>query len=118
ASTFGFSLHFKGETLTAPPHMLPNVDLLADTYVAPPVTVSAKEENKLLATFLEKIYLDWAEQPSPTLKGKTPRQYCRENQDRTEVAELINQMEQNDLGLQRTGNPGYDYNILRAHIGL
>ena len=118
ASTFGFSLHFKGETLTAPPHMLPNVDLLADTYVAPPVTVSAKEESKLLSMFLEKIYLDWAEQPSPTLKGKTPRQYCRENQDTKEVAELINQMEQNDLGLQRTGNPGYDYNILRAHIGL
>jgi len=29
------------------------VDLLADTYVAPPVTVSVKEENKLLSTFLE-----------------------------------------------------------------
>ena len=70
ASTFGFSLHFKGETLTAPPHMLPNVDLLAATYVAPPVTVSAKEEHKLISMFLEKIYLDWAEQPSPTLKGK------------------------------------------------
>jgi hypothetical protein len=118
ASTFGFSLHFKGETLTPPPHWLLYVDLLADTYVAPPVTVSVKEENKLLSTFLEKVYLDWAEQPSPALKGKTPRQYCRENQDTTEVAELIDQMEQNDLGLQRTGQRAYDYNILRAHIGL
>jgi hypothetical protein len=118
ASTFGFSLHFRGETLTAPPHWLPYVDLLADTYVAPPVTVSAKEESTLLATFLEKVYLDWAEQPSPALKGKTPRQFCRENQDTKEVAELIDQMEQNDLGLQRTGQRAYDYNILRAHIGL
>ncbi len=118
AATFGFSLHFKGETLTAPPHWLPYVDLLADTYVAPPVTVSVKEENKLLSTFLEKVYLDWAEQPSPALKGKTPRQYCRENHDTTEVAELIHQMERNDLGLQRTGQRAYDYNILRAHIGL
>jgi hypothetical protein len=118
ASTFGFSLHFRGETLTAPPHWLPYVDLLADAYVPPPVTVSVKEENKLLYTFIEKVYLEWAEQPTPALKGKTPRQYCRENQDTTEVAELIDQMERNDLGLQRTGQRAYDYNILRAHIGL
>lgn len=118
ASTFGFSLHFRGETLTAPPHSLPYVDLLADTYIAPPVTVSVKEENNFLSTFLEKVYLDWAEHPSPALKGKTPRQYCRENQGTTEVGELIDQMEQNDLGLQRTGQRAYDYNILRAHIGL
>jgi len=118
AATFGFSLHFKGETLTSPPHSLPYVDLLADTYIAPPVTVSVKEENKLVSTFLEKVYLDWAEQPSPALKGKTPRQYCRENHDTTEVAALIDQMERNDLGVQRTGQRAYDYNILRAHIGL
>ena len=118
AATFGFSLHFKGETTTPPPHSLPHVDLLADTYVAPPVTVSVKEENKLLATLLENVYLEWAEQPCPALNGKTPRQYCRETQDTTKVAELIDQMEQHDLGLQRTGQRGYDYTILRAHIGL
>ena len=118
ASTFGFSLHFKGETFTPPPHSLPHVDLLADTYVAPPVTVLVKEENKFLSTFSEKVYLDWAEQPSPALKGKTPRQYCREHHDTKEVSELIDQMEQNDLGLQRTGQRAYDYSILRAHIGL
>jgi hypothetical protein len=118
AAKFGFSLHFRGETLTAPPHWLPYVDLLADAYVPPPVTVSVKEENKLLSTFLEQVYLDWAEQPSPALKGKTPRQYCRENQDTTVVAKLIDEMERNDLGLQRTGKRAYDYNILRAHIGL
>ena len=118
AATFGFSVHFKGETLDTPPHSLPYVDLLADTYVAPPVTVTVKEENTLLSTLLEKIYLDWAEQPSPSLKGKTPRQYCREHHDTKKVAELIDQMERNDLGLQRTGQRAYDYSILRAHIGL
>jgi hypothetical protein len=118
ASTFGFSLHFKGETLTPPPHSLPYVDLLADTYIAPPVTVSVKEEQKLLSAFLENAYLEWAEQPTPALNGKTPRQYCRETQDTTEVADLIDQMEHNDLGLQRTGQRAYDYNTLRAHIGL
>ena len=118
ASTFGFSLHFKGETVNPPPHWLPYVDLLADTYVAPPVTVSVKEEHTFLATFLENVYLEWDEQPSPTLKRKTPRQYCRDAQNTTEVAKLITQMEQNDLGLQRTGQRAYDYSILRAHIGL
>lgn len=118
AATFGFALHFKGETLTKPLHWPPQVDLLADTYIAPPVTVSVTEENKLLSTFLEKVYLEWAEQPSPALKGKTPRQYCREAQNTTEVAKLIDQMEQHDLGLQRTGQRAYDYSILRAHIGL
>lgn len=118
ASTFGFSLHFKGETLTPPPHLLPYVDLLADTYVAPPVTVSVKEEHTFLSTFLENVYLEWDEQPSPALKGKTPRQYCRDAQNTTEVAKLIDQMEHNDLGLQRTGQRAYDYTILRAHIGL
>ena len=118
AATFGFSLHFKGETLIPPSHSLPQVDLLADQYVPPPVTVPAEEEVKLLSTFLEKVYLDWAEQPSPALKGKTPRQYCRENHDTTEVAKLIDHMEQHDLGRQRTGQRAYDYSILRAHIGL
>ena len=82
------------------------------------MTVSTEEEAKLLSTFLEKVFLEWAEQPCPALKGKTPRQYCREAQNTTEVAKLIDQMEENDLGLQRTGQRAYDYNVLRAHIGL
>lgn len=117
-ATFGFSLHFKGETLIPPSHALPQVDLLADQYVSPPVTVTAEEEVKLLTSFLETVYLDWAEHPSPALKGKTPRQYCREHHDTTEVAKLIDHMEQHDLGLQRTGQRAYNYSILRAHIGL
>ncbi len=118
ASTFGFALHFRGETITAPRHSLPQIDLLADTYVPPSVTVSIEEEQKLLSTFLQDIYLEWAEQPSPALDGKTPRQYCRDTQDTTKVAKLIDQLEQNDLGRQRTGSLAYDYSILRAHIGL
>ncbi len=118
AATFGFALHFKGETLIPPSYTLPQVDLLAGQYMPPPVTVPAEEEGKLLSTFLEKVYLDWAEQSSPALKGKTPRQYCRENHDTTEVAKLIDHMEQHDLGRQRTGQRAYDYSILRAHIGL
>ncbi len=118
ASAFGFSLHFKGETLASPTHLPPQVDLLSDTYGAPPVVVAKGDEQKLIAEFLESIYLDWAEKPSPVLKGETPRHYCGKTGDRAKVAALIDQMEKNDLGLRRTGQRAYDYNILRAHIGL
>jgi hypothetical protein len=118
ASIFGFSLHFKGETLAPPTHLPPQVDLLSDTYGAPPVVVSKDEEQKLLAGFLESIYLEWAEKPSPFLNGETPRHYCSKTGDQAKVAALIDQMEKNDLGLQRTGQRAYDYNILRAHVGL
>jgi hypothetical protein len=118
ASIFGFSLHFKGETLAPPAHLPPQVDLLSDVYGAPPVKVSKAEEQKLLTEFLESIFLEWAEKPSPFLNGETPRHYCGKTGDRTKVAALIDQMEKNDLGHRRTGTRAYDYNVLRAHVGL
>ena len=118
ASLFGFSLHFKGETLAPPTHLPPQVDLLSDTYSAPPVIVSKDEEQKLLAEFLESINLEWAEKPSPFLNGETPRHYFSKTGDQTKVASLIDQMEKNDLGLRRTGQRAYDYNVLRGHVGL
>ncbi len=118
AATFGFSLHFQGETLTPPQHAPPQVDLLASQYIAPHVTVPTKEEAELLSSFLERVYLEWAEQPCPALHNETPRRYARHARQDQEVATLIDQMEQHDLGLLRTGQPAYDYNILRAHIGF
>jgi hypothetical protein len=118
ASTFGFSLHFKGESAVSPQHLTPEVDLLSDSALAPPIVVSQEEEQQILATFLETAYLDWAETPSPALKGQSPRHYCAAQQDTREVATLIDHMELHDPGRRRTGKPAYDYNILRAHIGL
>ena len=118
ASAFGFSLHFMGETMEVPTHLPPQVNLLSDTYGAPPVIVSKEAEQKMLARFLESVYLEWAEKPSPFLNGETPRHYCGKTGDRAKVAALIDQMEKNDLALRRTGTRGYDYDILRAHVGL
>ncbi|MGE0475048.1 MAG: hypothetical protein AB7P17_15545 [Nitrospirales bacterium] len=118
ASTFGFSLHFKGETLTPPSHSPPHVDLLAEEYIAPPVTVRTAEEARLLSSFSEKVYLEWAEQPCPTLNNETPRHYARVGRQQKDVAALIDQMAKHDLGLRRMGKPAYDYNILRSHIGM
>jgi len=118
AATFGFSLHFKGETTTAPQHTTPEVDLLSDSYIAPPTVVSQEEEQQILASLLEKAYLEWAETPSPLLKGQSPRHYCAAQHDTKDVAAIIDQMEHHDLGRRRTGQPAYDYHILRGHIGL
>ena len=118
ASNFGFSLHFKDETTTPPSHVPPEVDLLSDTYFAPPIVVSSDEEHSMLSSFLESVYLEWAEQPSPSLNGETPRHYCSKSGDKAKVAALIDQMERHDLAYRRTGKRGYDYTILRGHVGL
>ncbi len=118
AATFGFSLHFLGETTAPPQHRTPEVDLLSDTYIAPSTIVSQEEEQQILASLLETVYLDWAETPSPLLKGQSPRHFCSAQQDTKEVAAIIDQMEEYDLGRRRTGQSAYDYNILRGHIGL
>lgn len=118
AATFGFALHFQGETTAPPQHRTPEVDLLSDSYIAPPTIVPKKEEQQILASLLETVYLEWAETPSPLLKGQSPRHFCSARQDTKDVAAIIDQMEQHDLGRRRTGQSAYDYNILRGHIGL
>ncbi|MCA9499557.1 MAG: hypothetical protein KC588_10225 [Nitrospira sp.] len=118
AATFGFSLHFLGETTSPPQHRTPEVDLLSDSYIATPTIVSQEEEQQILASLLATVYLDWAETPSPLLKGQSPRHFCAAQGNTKEVAAIIDQMEQHDLGRQRTGQSAYDYNILRGHIGL
>lgn len=118
AATFGFSLHFQGETTAPPQHRTPEVNLLSDSYIAPPTIVSQEEEQLILASLLETVYLEWAETPSPLLKAQSPRHYCAAQHNTKNVEAIIDQMEQHDLGRRRTGKPAYDYNILRGHIGL
>jgi hypothetical protein len=118
AALFGFSLHFQGETTTPPQHTMPEVDILSDTYTPSPTIVPQEEEQQILSSFLESVYLEWAERPSAVLHGQTPRHVCAKSQDNIQVAELIDCMEHHDLAYRRTGKVGYDYNILRGHVGL
>jgi hypothetical protein len=37
---------------------------------------------------------------------------------REKIAALIAEMERHDLGLRRVGRTAFDYNKLRAHVGL
>lgn len=116
-AAFGFSLSFRGETTAPPPHAIPEVDLLSDVVFTPVITVSREEEHRMLASFLASVFFRWAEEPCPALGGHTPRHAVKSGQaDR--VRALIDQLERDDLARRRTGKPGYDYNLLRAHLGL
>ena len=118
ASEFGFSLHFRGETATVPAHEIPTVDLEHDDAPEITVVVTREEESRLLSTFLEAMYLEWPDRPSPALDHLTPRHAAAMPTYRDRVETLIDGMERDDLRYRRTGTRGYDYNILRAHVGV
>lgn len=118
AFEFGFTLHFRGETAPVPMHDLPTVNLEEDEPPEVTMAVSQAEESRLLRTFLETIYLEWSDRPSPSLDNLTPRHAAAMPAYRDRVARLIDHMERDDLVYRRTGTRGYDYNILRAHVGV
>jgi len=116
AASLGFSLHFRGETLVPPARQLSVNDLMTDE----PLTVIATEEEDraLLNQFLEKAYLEWSDQPHLALGGQTPRHAAASSTTRGQVGALIDEMARHDPGLSRTGRTAFDYNRLRAHVGL
>jgi hypothetical protein len=118
ASTFGFLLHFIGESMTVPQHELPLPQLDEDTLPKIRVTVHREEERGLIAAFLDSVYLEWADRPCPSLRGMSPRHAAAQPECRDGVAALIDERERHDLALRRTGALAYDYNVLRRHVGL
>ncbi|HZO53566.1 MAG TPA: hypothetical protein VFB63_12690 [Bryobacteraceae bacterium] len=116
AATFGFSLHFRGETCTPPPRQVKESELA----VAEPLTlvISAEEDQGLLNGFLEILYLEWAERACPSLGNQMPRHVATSAAGREQVAALIADMERHDPGIRRVGHAVFDYNKLRAHVGL
>jgi len=116
AAAFGFSLHFRDETLAVPARQLSVSDLTSDEPMK--VVVTPDEDRTFLKTFLEKAYLEWSDQAHLSLGGKTPRHAAVSPSTREAVGQLIDEMEQNDPGLRRTGKPAFEYNRLRAHVGL
>ena len=82
------------------------------------VIVMEEEDRSLLNQFLEKVYLEWSDQPHHLLGGQTPRHAAASPALRGRVTALIDEMERNDPGVARMGKPAYRYNILRVHVGL
>ena len=116
AAAFGFSLHFRGETVTPPARRVSLDQLSSDQPLT--VVVTPEEDRALLKTFLEKAYLEWSDQAHLALGGQTPRHAAVSSATRGTVDALIDEMERNDPGLRRTGKQAFDYNRLRAHVGL
>jgi hypothetical protein len=116
AASLGFSLHFRGETVTPPARRLSVQELLADQPLT--LVVTPEEDHALLAQFLEKAYLEWSDQPHLALGGLTPRHAAAASSVRGKVGALIDEMARHDLGLSRVGRASFDYNRLRAHVGL
>lgn len=116
AATFGFSLHFRGETAQPPVRQVTKEELSNQEPLT--VVVSREEDRALLNSFLETVYLEWADRESPVLGGETPRHVVKTPAGRTQVAGLIDEMERCDIGLLRNEVAAFDYNKLRAHVGL
>lgn len=116
AAALGFSLHFREETVEPPARKLSVADLGAGE--PPAVVVTPEEDRALLARFLEKAYLEWADQPQIALGGQTPRHAAESPSMRKTVGVLIDEMAAHDLGRRRTGLSAFEYNRLRAHVGL
>lgn len=116
AATFGFSLHFRGETYLPPPRQLKESELAVDEPLT--LVISAEEDRDFLNGFLETVYLEWAERACPSLGNQMPRHLAVSTAGREQVAALIDDLERHDPGRRRVGLSSFDYNKLRAHVGL
>jgi len=116
ASALGFSLHFRGETLELPIRQLSVAELTSAVPLT--VVVSEEEDRMLLNRFLENAYLEWSDQPHLVLGGQTPRHAAAMPSMRGKVGALIDEMAVHDPGFSRMGRSVFDYNCLRAHVGL
>jgi hypothetical protein len=117
AATFGFSLHFRGETYIPPPRQFQESALISEEPLT--LLISPDEDRSLLNGFLEPLYLEWAERACPSLGDHTPRSVAASSAaGREQVTGLIADMERHDPGMRRVGHAAFDYNKLRAHVGL
>ncbi|NGZ03814.1 MAG: hypothetical protein CV090_12285 [Nitrospira sp. WS238] len=116
AATFGFSLHFRGETATPPVRRLSVAELRSEEPVT--VVVTKEEDCRLLNQFLEKAYLEWSDQPHLELGRETPRHAAASPALRAKVVDLIEEMEQHDLGRRRCDQIAFNYDRLRGQVGV
>ncbi|WHZ21888.1 MAG: hypothetical protein OJF47_001000 [Nitrospira sp.] len=116
AAAFGFSLHFRGEATQPPSRRVTQEELATEQPLT--LMVTDEEDRVLVGTFLDTVYLEWADRESPALGGRTPRHTATTLEGKERVEALIKEMEQTNLGLLRTGITAFDYDKLRAHVGL
>ncbi|SLM47237.1 conserved protein of unknown function [Nitrospira japonica] len=116
ASAFGYSMRFRGESLTTPERRIPPDQLAKESPCS--IVVTDEEQLALLSRFLDMAYLEWADQPSAALGGQTPRHAAAQPTLRRRVADLIDGFERHDPGMRLLGITAFNYGILRNHVGL
>ncbi|HEY5931783.1 MAG TPA: hypothetical protein VIT63_02650, partial [Nitrospira sp.] len=89
ARAFGFTLHFRDETVTPPVHRVRSEQLMKNQPFR--ITITTEEDLLWLKEFLDKAYLEWSDQPHQALGGQTPRHAFATMRD--QVTALINEME-------------------------
>ncbi|MDE3164288.1 MAG: SEC-C domain-containing protein, partial [Acidobacteriota bacterium] len=84
--------------------------------VEPKAAVSP-EARAAVERVMAAHYAHWADEHLPALGGKTPRESLRTKAGRQAVIDLLRMMENGEQH-KRTGDPAYDFNIVRRDLGL
>jgi len=81
-----------------------------------PVDIPPADANRLVREFKDKHYADWADQPIPTLQGRTPRQAVQTKAGRDQVDLLLKDCENHEARMPEEQQ--YDFSRLRSELGL
>jgi hypothetical protein len=99
-------------------------DLLVDREVGLPEIPNSDggerpaEAAQLELDFKQRHYSDWSDHPLPALGGKTPREAMRTRSGRLALDLLLKQMENDEQRYGQGGDVLFDFNQLRASLGL
>ena len=81
--------------------------------------LSKTERSEFQQRLYRRIYENWADEPIPALRGKTPRQAIRSPQSRREVAELLRSYEVEERRQSAgAGRDPVDFSFLWEEVGL
>lgn len=76
------------------------------------------EEFAALLEFKKQHYAGWVDEKLPAFRGKSARQMMKTPAGRDEVVRLLRTMQRDEARKIGTGEPAYDFNILRRALGL
>jgi Protein of unknown function (DUF2384) len=80
--------------------------------------VPSEDERRAILEFKARHYATWPDERLPALKGRTPRQAMRTAAGRAAVLDLIRDMENGEAREAKSGQPTFDFSILRRELGL
>ena len=82
----------------------------------PPIPSAATREA--IERMLGEHYTRWLDESLPALGGKTPRRAIRTRAGRQAVIDLLRLMENGEQRGGDSGQPAYDFNIIRRELGI